>query len=208
MNVSWLCGGTLISERYVMTAAHCALLSSKKPVVVRLGELDLSTNDDDVEPVDYAIESVELHPKFVVTTRYHDIALIRLAKPVKFTTTICPACLYNVNSRGRAVSSTGVDNNELTDRILTNGEEIGPRINDEVDLRERILIVSGWGTTEFLGDSSPILQKAVIKPVAIEECNVTLSRAAGRTNPLMPQGINADAMICAGDRRGNKDTCQ
>lgn len=39
-------------------------------------------------------EDVISHPEYIPTMTYHDIALIRLSKPVNFTRYIRPACLY------------------------------------------------------------------------------------------------------------------
>ncbi|KAL1397388.1 hypothetical protein pipiens_009798 [Culex pipiens pipiens] len=88
--IEFKCGGSLISERFVLTAAHC--LSGAKPVVVRLGENDLRDEDDD--QVDFDIEAIVRHPEYTIRRAYHDVALVKLAQNVIFTRQIRPACLW------------------------------------------------------------------------------------------------------------------
>ncbi|XP_055301595.1 serine protease persephone-like isoform X2 [Sitodiplosis mosellana] len=87
------CTGTLISDCFVLSAAHCAR-PRRPPQMVRLGIVTLLTNDDDdSDPVDINIKEIIRHPEYKASTRQNDIALFRLAKRVQFTDIVRPACL-------------------------------------------------------------------------------------------------------------------
>ncbi|XP_031639607.1 serine protease snake-like [Contarinia nasturtii] len=92
LKVTFDCGGTVISEFYVMTAAHCAL-ASRPPVVVRLGKPTLIDAEDDIKATNHPIRDVIRHPNYSTLSMRNDIALLRLGKRIFSTPDITPACL-------------------------------------------------------------------------------------------------------------------
>ncbi|XP_031633762.1 serine protease persephone-like isoform X2 [Contarinia nasturtii] len=92
--VSFTCAGTIISENFVMTAAHCTSKDGKLPIVVRLGKVSL-TDGDGSRPINHPIEEIILHPDYNEYTQRHDLALIRVGSRIKFSNKVAKACLHS-----------------------------------------------------------------------------------------------------------------
>ncbi|GIY49567.1 hypothetical protein CDAR_565342 [Caerostris darwini] len=81
-NKQFFCGGALINNRYVLTAAHCTFGNSKTQIVARLGEYDFNDPRDPHD--DYRVIEIKRHGQYNRMTLRNDIALLKLEKPVVF----------------------------------------------------------------------------------------------------------------------------
>ncbi|CAO1430413.1 unnamed protein product [Diamesa hyperborea] len=179
--LKFLCGGTLIADQYVLSAAHCATNAEAdgyELFSVRVGEWDLSTevdctapeNTECASPVqDIKVESYKVHEMYNDALSVNDIMVIQLEHEVTYDRNVKTICLPT-------------NENELITKTI------------EIDK----LIISGWGKTEHK-KASDVLLFAEIPYLPLDGCKERMKE----------DGIELilyESHICAGGA-DLKDTC-
>lgn len=123
------CSGSLITREFVLSAAHCYMKPLKNHIPqhyrVHLGEWDLDLDRDcmyvrgrlvcnEHPPLVIPVENIVNHPQYRPNRRdfLHDIALLKLSRPVVYSNVIAPACLPGWSSAepaiaGQSLTATG-----------------------------------------------------------------------------------------------------
>ncbi|XP_072158377.1 venom protease-like isoform X1 [Bemisia tabaci] len=178
-NVWFFCGGTLITDQHVITAAHCVKELTYDPshpeegyegLVARIGDLDLDDSvDDGAKPVTILVSRSEWHPKYSESWDGYDIALLTLKTPVEFSDLARPACLP-------------------TESVFYKNK----------DFEGYHPFVAGWGYTKEGGEKSNKLMQLQVPLLSTEEC-ASLIASSGAMR------LHEDS-FCAYEE--GKDSCQ
>ncbi|ODN00461.1 Serine protease 42 [Orchesella cincta] len=174
----YICGGSLVNENTVITAAHCVnsyVRRNAQKLKVRAGEYDVSTNDEPDPYAEVTVEKIAIHPDFNNATLFNDIAVIKLSKPLNFSSNIRPVCLpSNKNPLDRNAS-------------------------------RRQCVVTGWGRVSETSPFSIVLKEIVVPTWGYNECETQLRKNFGTSYKLPETAVCAGETghdACDGDGGG------
>ena len=182
------CGGTIISNNWVLTAAHCCHGVNPWRYKTVSNTFDVSLVDGQ-ENVHYPVQIIK-HPDYNATTFNFDFCLLRYDENLIEGQTGTEAGPDAVCLPAAYVNGTGVNGTDI---------QTGPAVRTIVNDRGNCY-VAGWGLTDANdpNSSAPKLQEVAVEILDSTTCNANISY----------NGSVHDSMFCAGSFAGGFDSCQ
>ncbi|KAI4880559.1 hypothetical protein NFI96_028686, partial [Prochilodus magdalenae] len=201
---SHTCGGSLVAQDFILTAAHCFPKDSASWQVPSNWQVYLGVVLQYQLPQPYSVEQITLHELYNSETNDYDIALLKLSRPV------------NLSSYGQRMNGTGT--------VAVRGGKADCGCDAFADTVQPVCLpafdqtvpvdtqcwTSGFGTTL---EGASMYKCCISVCVAfgsskLMEVSVDIIDSSVCNGATVYNGRITQNMLCAGDLNGGRDSCQ
>ncbi|XP_026184459.1 mannan-binding lectin serine protease 1 isoform X1 [Mastacembelus armatus] len=196
----WFSSGALLSESWVLTAAHVLRSRRRDTSIVPVAPghvkvfLGLHNTRDKRLATNRSVQDIFLHPDFQPNNYNNDIALLKLRDQVEFNEVIRPVCLPAALNKDDTPTPLPTSLGVIAGWGISNPNASSLSTGDPPTLTSDPAAATDHRVT------SDLLQYVKLPVVAQDECQ------ASYTSRSISYNIT-DNMFCAGFFEGGKDTC-
>ncbi|XP_029051283.1 trypsin-1-like [Osmia bicornis bicornis] len=181
---SHICGGSILNEWYILTAGHCIQKIGQLRVIA--GKYYLQKDEDTEQTIDVAKTIV--HAEYPGGVAQHDIALLRLKKPLIFDRKVQPIKLPAQGQKQDGdviISGWGSTQKSIRPTVLPNKlqKAVVPILSNEECLKE-------LKSKPIIGDQPELFSTQVCSGTAGKE----VSACSGDSGGPLAQGRGAEAV--------------